>query len=197
MRGLSPWFFMASSKNSSIIRKEKQKKLMCNESYILTLIIHSCSFFKQYIICRSYHYFRNFSGRRKFKTQSSWHRCTSTKESFPHADYCDCDIKTTSLFKGRYKQNHGLECWPNVLVQLKVWNFYCWTDKIYVIGLATKTRATYFATLLKRFSFLARFYHPRLNLSWNKSESGCCKLRKYWLLIGWNYTEVTPYTVFT
>ena len=22
----------------------------------------------------------------------------------------------------------------------------------------------------------------------------CCKLRKYWLLIGWNYARVTPYT---
>ena len=22
----------------------------------------------------------------------------------------------------------------------------------------------------------------------------CCKLREYWLLIGWNYAEVTPYT---
>ena len=33
-------------------------------------------------------------------------------------------------------------------------------------------------------------YHPRSNLSWNKS--GSCKLREYWL-IGWTYAGVTPY----
>ena len=26
------------------------------------------------------------------------------------------------------------------------------------------------------------------------NKSGCCKLREYWLLIGWNKAEVTPYT---
>ena len=36
------------------------------------------------------------------------------------------------------------------------------------------------------------FSHPHSNLSCNKS--GRCKLREYWLLIGSNYAEVTPYT---
>ena len=59
-------------------------------------------------------------------------------------------------------------------------------------------RATYFATLLQNAfkSYVARiccaYYHPRSNLSCN--ESGCCKLREYWLLIWQNYAGLALYT---
>ena len=39
------------------------------------------------------------------------------------------------------------------------------------------------------------FYHPRSNLSYNKSS--CCMLHKHWPQVGWNHAGVMPYTGFT